>query len=136
VGKRDLIERAYAFFVRAEEEQRPINVTAIAQATGYQLSTTRIYITKKWSGFLFPLKDGRYEVRGVRERSYDEFQALQQEGVLVIHCSPQILAWLQQQAMRNGCEVHDIVLEVLKRQMLEEREGTGSDGLPVPDSGS
>jgi hypothetical protein len=123
VGKRELSERAYAFFVQAEEEQRPIDVTTIALATGYQLSTARIYITKKWRGFLFPLMDGRYTVRGVREKSYDEFQAFQQEGVLVIQCPPQILAWLQQQAARNECGVHEIVLEVLERQMSEEGGG-------------
>jgi hypothetical protein len=120
VGKRDLNKRAYTFFAQAEKEQRHLDVTAIASETGYERSTVRIYIARKWRAFLFPLGDGNYEVRGVRGRSYEEFQALQHEQILVIPCPAQTLIWLQRQAISKNCSVQEIVLEALERQMQSQ----------------
>jgi hypothetical protein len=71
-ARKNQAERAYTFFRRAEQTQQHFTPVELAEATGYTLTTVKIYLSKKWWWFVRKSQGG-YIVQGISRCSLAEF---------------------------------------------------------------
>jgi len=72
-------ERAYTFFLKAEQHRRRFTLEELAEETGYTVGTAKIYMTKKWWWFA-KKEHGSYSVEGFLDYPLQAFlTSLQQK---------------------------------------------------------
>ena len=71
--KRDQIGESYLFLTSRERASQPFSLTELCEATGWNISTPRTYLTKKWPQWVVKVGDG-YRVSSLVAVSEDDYR--------------------------------------------------------------
>ncbi len=71
--KRDAIGESYHFLVSYEQSGKQFALNELCDATGWKSSTSRSYLSKKWSEWIVKEDDG-YRVSGLIDLNEDEYR--------------------------------------------------------------
>ena len=71
--RRDQIGKSYLFLTSRERASQPFSLSELCEATGWNISTPRTYLTKKWPRWVAKVGDG-YRVSGLIAIGEDEYR--------------------------------------------------------------